>query len=401
MIPILLVDDNPTNLKVLTSNLSGLDYKLLTATTGERALTVAENALPELILLDINLPGISGFEVCEKLKANPLTQAIPIIFLSALDDTASKVKGFEVGGVDYVTKPFQREEVIARVTTQLRISALTKSLEHRNKEIEQQKQEVEEINAEVTASIMYASRIQKAVMPQPSVLQSFFKESFVFFQPRNIVSGDFYWFAQKRNKIFVIMADCTGHGVPGAFVSLLGMNILAQLVEERGITEPASILEELDLEIQRLVNQPLENGDIPRDGMDISVCVFDTSRNTMQYACAGRPVYVLRNQEVLDLRGEKCAIGGEKTETKIFNNNNFALQSNDKIYLFSDGFVDQFGGEENKKLTSKRFQQFILDNQNISISAQKTELEKFFTTWKGNVEQTDDVLVLGIEWQSA
>jgi CheY-like chemotaxis protein/serine/threonine protein phosphatase PrpC len=391
MIPILLVDDNPTNLKVLSANLSGLNYQLLTATTGERALVVAENALPELILLDINLPGISGFEVCTQLKNNPKTAHIPIIFLSALDDTQSKVKGFEVGGVDYVTKPFQREEVIARVQTQLKISTLTKNLEAQNKVLET-------INQELTDSITYASRIQKALMPNHDVIQSYFPESFIFFQPRNIVSGDFYQVFEKRNKIFVIVADCTGHGVPGAFMSLLGMNLIGQIIEERNITETSAILDELDASIQKLVNQPLENGEIPRDGMDIAIMALDRQRNQVQYASAGRPIYFVRNGTLTDLRGDKYAIGGEKTDNKFFTHYTLTdIQPKDRFYLFSDGITDQFGGEENKKITSKRFQQWLTDTHTLPMHSQKEAVSTFFNEWKGNNEQTDDVLVTGIE----
>jgi CheY-like chemotaxis protein len=391
MTPILLVDDNPTNLKVLSANLSGLNYQLLTATTGERALVVAENALPELILLDINLPGISGFEVCTQLKNNPKTAHIPIIFLSALDDTQSKVKGFEVGGVDYVTKPFQREEVIARVQTQLKISTLTKNLEAQNKVLE-------EINKELTDSITYAARIQKALIPNSDVLQSYFSNSFVFFQPRNIVSGDFYQIFEKRNKIFVIVADCTGHGVPGAFMSLLGMNLISQIIEERNITETSAILDELDVNIQKLVNQPQENGEIPRDGMDIAIIALDKQRNQIQYATAGRPIYLLRGETLTDLRGDKYAIGGEKIDKKFFTHYTLNdMQSKDRLYLFSDGITDQFGGEENKKITSKRFQQFLTDTRTLSMQEQKSALTLFFNQWKRENEQTDDVLVLGIE----
>lgn len=391
MIPILLVDDNPTNLKVLSANLSGLNYQLLTATTGERALVVAENALPELILLDINLPGISGFDVCTQLKANPKTAHIPIIFLSALDDTQSKVKGFEVGGVDYVTKPFQREEVIARVQTQLKISTLTKNLEAQNKILET-------VNQEITDSITYAARIQKALMPNPDVLQAYFPQSFVFFQPRNIVSGDFYQVFEKRNKVFVLVADCTGHGVPGAFMSLLGMNLITQIIEERNITETSAILDELDISIQKLVNQPLENGEIPRDGMDIAIIALDKQRNQIQYASAGRPIYLVRNGVLTDLRGDKYAIGGEKTENKFFTHYTLNdIQPKDRFYLFSDGITDQFGGEENKKITSKRFQQWLTDTHTLSMQAQKEALNSFFSEWKKENEQTDDVAVIGIE----
>ncbi len=391
MIPILLVDDNPTNLKVFSANLSGLNYQLLTATTGERALVVAENALPELILLDINMPGISGFQVCTQLKANPKTAHIPIIFLSALDDTQSKVKGFEVGGVDYVTKPFQREEVIARVQTQLKISTLTKNLEAQNKILET-------INQEITDSIMYASRIQKALMPNHDVLQSYFPQSFVFFQPRNIVSGDFYQVFEKRNKVFVLVADCTGHGVPGAFMSLLGMNLISQIIEERNITETSAILEELDANIQKLVNQPLENGEIPQDGMDIAIIALDKQKNQIQYASTGRPIYLVRNALLTDLRGDKYAIGGEKIDKKFFTHYTINdIQPKDRLYLFSDGITDQFGGEENKKITSKRFQQWLTHTHTLPMLAQKEAIITLFNEWKGENEQTDDVIVIGIE----
>lgn len=293
--------------------------------------------------------------------------------------------------MDYVTKPFQREEVIARVQTQLKISTLTKNLETQNKILET-------INQELTDSITYAARIQKALLPNHQLIQSYFAESFMFFQPRNIVSGDFYQVFEKRNKVFIIVADCTGHGVPGAFMSLLGMNLIGQIIEERNITETSAILDELDLSIQKLINQPLENGEIPRDGMDVAIIAYDKQRNQIQYASAGRPIYLVRNGLLTDLRGDKYAIGGEKIDKKFFTHYTINdIQPKDRFYLFSDGITDQFGGEQNKKITSKRFQQWLIDTHTLSMHTQKDKLITFFNEWKGKTEQTDDVIVIGIE----
>ncbi|MCS7087015.1 MAG: response regulator, partial [Bacteroidia bacterium] len=268
MAKILIVDDNPLNIKVLCSALEGKSYQLLTATNGERALVSAERSKPDLILLDINMPGWDGYETCKRLKQNPATASIPVIFLSALDDPESKVKAFHSGGVDYLTKPFNQEEVWVRVDNHLKIAALTAELEAQNQNLSQALEEVRmfqdalfETNQALTDSIKYAQRLQNAVLSDEDEFRQLFPRSFVLHLPKEIVSGDVYYFYRRRHKTIFALADCTGHGVPGAFVSMLVTNLLSRCVEDRGLTEPASILEEIDFELKRLLKR---RGDKPQ-----------------------------------------------------------------------------------------------------------------------------------------
>jgi DNA-binding response OmpR family regulator len=411
---ILIVDDNPTNLKVLATALNSEGYKVLIANNGERALQIAQSAAPDLALLDINMPGMTGFEVCRRLKSSATTQQIPIIFISALDDTQSKIEGFAAGGVDYVTKPFNKEEVFARVRTHLTMRVMAKNLEENIKLIEKHNIELEtalnklqqtqnqlaEINRELLDSITYAARLQETLMPQKEYIKTLFPESFIFFQPRNIVSGDFYWFHKRRNKVFVAAVDCTGHGVPGAFMSILGLNMLNSLVEERGITDPSSILEEMDYEIENKLNQRGQ-GALSKDGMDIALCCFDFRLRTLQFACAMRQMVLISNGSLLELRGDRYPIGGAQYENNHFTNHKQELMPGDVLYLFSDGYTDQFGGEAGhpKKFGIKRFQQLLLDIHTFDMEFQANILQEEFQKWKGSGPQLDDVLIIGLRFR--
>jgi CheY-like chemotaxis protein len=380
---ILIVDDNPTNLKVLTGCLSGHNYKLLTANTGERCLMAAEKELPDLILLDINLPGINGFEVCRRLKANPLLSSIPVIFLSALDDLSSKLEGFASGGLDYITKPFQKDEVVIRVDTQLKIANLTKKLELSIQHMHE--------------SINYAARIQRAVMPPIHSLSQYFPESFVIYEPRDIVSGDFYWWHLRRNLFFLVVADCTGHGVPGAFMSLIGTNALSKFVEEGGVLRPAAIISEIDNEIQTILNQHQEDSEI-KDGMEMVVFAFNLQEGIFNYASAKRPVWLYRNEEIHKLNYDRFPIGGGNLypSKDEFSNYTFEFQSGDTLYLFSDGFTDQFGGPNNKKYTTSQLKNTLAQIQHLPMQQQQEILLSSIHEWQGTNDQTDDRLMIGV-----
>jgi len=400
---LLIVDDNPMNIKVLTETLAHKNYDILTANTGERGLMVAERGQPQLILLDINLPGINGFEACEKLKENPKTSHIPVIFLSALDDTESKVRGFEVGGIDYVTKPFQREEVLARVETQLRIAELNATLEMKNFELQEYIEELKAIQNQLSYtnqlmldSISYAQRIQRSVLPPQGKLQQYFPESFIFFRPKDIVSGDFYQIFAKDEKVMVISGDCTGHGVPGALMTMLGLSALDKLIEERSIESPNQILDLLNTEVQRILKQG-EEGYNAQDGMDVVVACFNKNTNELHFASALRPVLIIKNGEEVLISGDRASIGGFHYKHQPFTLQTIQLEPGDTVYLFSDGYPDQFGGEKSKKYQFKRFKQLIQSLSVQKMSKQFELISEEFDTWRGSNEQTDDVLVIGIK----
>jgi serine phosphatase RsbU (regulator of sigma subunit) len=268
-------------------------------------------------------------------------------------------------------------------------------LEEKNELIAQQKELVEEKNKDITDSINYAKKIQEALLPAKEIKYRLFPDAFVLFQPRDIVSGDFYWFTEKDGKRIIAAVDCTGHGVPGAFMSMIGNAFLNEIVNERGITSPAEILGEL----RHLVIKALKQTGAPgeqKDGMDISLLCLDRDGITAQWAGANNPVWILRGTECIEIKADKRPIGYFRGEGLPFTNQVLSLQKNDSVYLFTDGFADQFGGEKGKKFKYKHFQELLAAIQDKKMPEQEAILQKRFIEWKGDLEQVDDVLIIGI-----
>ncbi len=250
-------------------------------------------------------------------------------------------------------------------------------------------------------SIIYAKRIQDGMMLKEKHLQRIYPESFIYMQPRNIVSGDFYWFTRFNNKTIIAAADCTGHGIPGALMSILGINLLNQIIIEEKNTNPSFILHRLDHKVKKAFSYTSDILDENfkqehNDGMDIALCCIDSNTNVMQFAGAYRPVYYVRDGELNEMRGSRHPIGGSGSEP-LFTNFTLHLQKEDKIYMSSDGFASQFGYLEDKKFSTRRMKDMLLHISNAPFNTQKAELDKVFMDWKLNQEQTDDVLVMGFE----
>lgn len=249
--------------------------------------------------------------------------------------------------------------------------------------------------SEYHSSIIYAKHIQESVLPKQDIFNSVFQKSFVLYQPRDVVSGDLYWFSIKNGKIIISMIDCTGHGVPGALLSMIANNLLNQIINEKNLTCPSNILSELNRGLKRTFNHNT-NGADTHDGMSIAVCSFDLSFKNMIFSGADMPVYILREDKVEKKRGDKYAIG-KLSHGNHFLDNYFDLQPNDRVYLLSDGLFDQFGGPEDRKFMERRFTDLIRSHRNMEINEQGTLINKIFLQWKGKQRQTDDVTVIGIE----
>jgi serine phosphatase RsbU (regulator of sigma subunit) len=272
----------------------------------------------------------------------------------------------------------------------------TSTAVHKEKErINIIKQEIERKHQEIVDSVTYAQRIQEAILPARAEINQAIPHNIIMFKPRDIVSGDFYWFSQKGEESILACVDCTGHGVPGAFMSMIGNTLLNQIVNERDIIQPNLILNELNKEITNALKQDVAGSD-SRDGMDISIIKLNLNTNQLQYAGANRPLYYVRNNELTETKANKVAIGGHmQEEEKNFTNHVFELQQGDTIYLSSDGFADQFSPAD-KKLMTKRFKEIILSIQHLSMPEQEKYLAQFIDEWRGIMEQTDDVLVIGV-----
>jgi ligand-binding sensor domain-containing protein/serine phosphatase RsbU (regulator of sigma subunit) len=268
-----------------------------------------------------------------------------------------------------------------------------------NKEVIEQKSVIEHHNIEIMDSIKYAKNIQEALLPSLSEVTNLFKHCFVLYMPKDIVSGDFYWFAQNGETRFIAAVDCTGHGVPGAFMSIVGNTLLNEIVNEKKITVPGDILLELHKGVKIALNQNAKEFE-RRDGMDITLCAFNSNSNEIQYAGANRPLWIYRknkNYELEVIKATKFPIGGlELEENRVYQNHVVKVDEGDCIYLFSDGYADQFGGPKGKKFMLTNLQRLLLENLNNPMDVQKEKLTNAFLEWKIDAEQVDDVLVIGI-----
>lgn len=245
-------------------------------------------------------------------------------------------------------------------------------------------------NKDITDSILYASRIQNALLPPELPI----KNTFVVFRPRDIVSGDFFWFLSEKEKHWIAAVDCTGHGVPGAFMSIIGYNSLNNIIKELGITKPSEILDRLDDEVANTLHQYHKDNQI-HDGMDIALVCYDTKSRILEYSGAFNPLWIVRKGELIEVRANRFAIGLAPGFEKGFTNHEVAMEPGDSIYMFSDGYADQFGGKDGKKLKIGNFKELILSLQTESMPSQKQILENYFEKWKGENSQVDDVLIIG------
>lgn len=273
-----------------------------------------------------------------------------------------------------------------------------KELETQNNEIVRKKNIIEEKNREITSSIYFAKRIQDSILPTEKYLKKHLPKSTVMFRPKDIVSGDFYFFEQVGDLSIIAAADCTGHGVPGAFMSMVGHDVLEQAVKQQGLTQPSLILNYLSKSINSALRQEGQDSAI-KDGMDIALCTIDHKKMELQYAGAFNPLYHIRNFELSEIKADKFAIGSYFDANKhSFTNHTISLQKGDSVFLFSDGYADQFGGELNKKFKLNRFKSLLIGVSEQEPAWQLEVLNHNFDEWKGSNEQVDDILVIGIKF---
>jgi len=283
------------------------------------------------------------------------------------------------------------------------IQAIVEMLRETNEKVVEQNREIEKVNQNITDSINSAKRIQSAMLPSEKAFEANFVEHFIIYLPRDIVSGDFYWLRKIGKFVVIIAADSTGHGVPGAFVSMMGMAFLNEIVGNSETTQANQVLDQLRDHVKNALNQAGSEHKLS-DGMDIALCVIDVENKILQFSGANNPLFIVRKcsqpaentHELIHLKPDRQPIGAFIKE-QPFTNHNFDLQQNDTLYLFSDGIVDQFGGEYNDKFKSQRFKKLLLEIQNEPLTKQKELILEAYENWKGRLKQVDDIVVLGIK----
>jgi ligand-binding sensor domain-containing protein/serine phosphatase RsbU (regulator of sigma subunit) len=288
-----------------------------------------------------------------------------------------------------------QEEKVKVETAYSEISVQKESLERAYEEINLQKDELQRKSSHITSSINYAKRIQEAILPLKEEIRRALPDSFIMFKPRDIVSGDFYWFARKEDRLLIAAIDCTGHGVPGAFMSMIGNSLLNELVNELNFISPAEILKRLHQGVRKALKQE-DSEDDATDGMDIALCAIDASRRTVEFAGASRPLFYISEGELLEMKPTGNSIGGLLTEGEgVYAQQTIHVTSPTSFYLFTDGYADQFGGVNRRKFMIKNLKQLLLDIQPLAFDQQKATLDSTIENWKGDASQTDDMLIIG------
>lgn len=387
-------------------NYAGNDWALIVSISKDEAFLPLKEIQTQLLWIILSI--LAASIILALVAANIFVR--PIIKLSK---AAEEIAG---GNLNAEIKSYSNDE-IGRLATQLSRASqvlikrlqeqrkLNEKLEDQKNEIQDQKQLLEHANRQVSDSIVYAQRIQRSILPDVAVISKLIKDSFVFYEPKDVVSGDFYWFErvrQGRNEYLIIAcADCTGHGVPGAIMSIMGSNQLTNIIYYQNYIDPNKILARLDKVIKFELQRESDNPN--RDGLEIGICVINLDDLTMEFSGAGIPLHIIKkgSTELITYKSPKHMIGGidgdEKEVSAKLNKETIQLRDGDKIYLASDGYQDQFGGPDDKKFMSKNFKNLLEEISVKPMSEQKNILESSFRGWKKETPQTDDVLVIGVE----
>jgi phosphoserine phosphatase RsbU/P len=424
---ILYVDDEVDNLIIFKAAFRRY-YDVHTASSAREGMDILKTHDIQVLITDQRMPEITGVEFLENVISD-YPETVRMI-LTGFSDVEAIIQAINKGRVyQYITKPWDTDELkitidnalesyrlknenrkliqdLKEVNQRLEDYAmdLEKKVEERTAEIKHQKEIIEKKNEDITASINYAKHIQRVVLPEQGKIASSFKDSFILFKPRDIVSGDFYWFQEKqtpegKEKAIITAVDCTGHGVPGAFMSLIANEILNELVIEKNITEPDRILNELHKSVRKVLKQDQSDN---RDGMDMSLCVIDKENKTVEFAGAKNSLIYVQNQEINTLKGDKFPIGGlQHGVERIFSKQDLSYASAPMCcYILSDGYQDQFGGTDNRKFHRQSLKELLFKNHQLPMQAQKKILEDTLDEWmrKGTPDeehQIDDILIIG------
>jgi serine phosphatase RsbU (regulator of sigma subunit) len=357
-----------------------------------------ENFQPARYFLFANLFLILGIAVNYALKEYSLGKH------SLELGVTLQILTFSIGLSERINLLKKSKEVAQRrIIDQLRENAglkdkvnreLESKVQERTQEIQTQKEHIEKQNKEIKYSFDYAKKIQNTVLPQHDVFDNLFGEHFIFFKPKDIVSGDFYWISQSDHRIVLTAADCTGHGVPGSLMSMLGITMLHEIVNEKNVMHSEEILNQLRLSIARTLKQEGKIGE-QKDGIDMALMIYDTKTRLMEFSGANNPLYIIRNGEMLEYKGNNMPVAFYE-KMSDFTRYTIEMKQGDRVYMFTDGFPDQFGGPQGKKFKYRPFKDLLLEVHERPMEEQQRILSLIFDEWKGDLSQIDDVLVIGL-----
>ncbi|HZY24919.1 MAG TPA: response regulator [Bacteroidales bacterium] len=448
---ILVVEDSATQAARIKFLLESYNYKVEISENGQKALEWLSKHTPSLVISDIVMPEMNGFELCNKIKSDERTENTPVILLTSLSDPEEVIEGLSCGADSFITKPFNKDYLISNIeklitekanpdskidnvgieinyngkkrlirTGQQRAVKLLLSIYegaiHQNNELIQTRDELKLLNErledlvgektkdleiiefknnQIKSSIDYACTIQAALMKASENISDFFPGSFCITLPRDIVSGDFYWCVKINDKTLIGVFDCTGHGIPGAFMSILGVTLLKEIVIREGIEDPALVFNHMRRKVVESLGQKGLISEV-NVGMNGSLISYDPMQNNLVYAGAYNTIYLIRDDQLIELRGDKMPLSHHLI-MKDFSSHEVKIRKNDCVYLFTDGYMDQFGGQMLKKFGYRRFRDLLLKIHKRPFESQKEALINEFRIWRKYEDQVDDITIVGLK----
>ncbi len=448
---ILVVEDSATQADRIRYLLESINYKVEVSENGKIALEWLSKNTPFLVISDIVMPEMNGFELCNKIKSDERTENTPVILLTSLSDPEEVIEGLSCGADGFITKPYNKDYLISNIeklinekvnpdfkkdnvgieinyngkkrlirTGQQRAVKLLLSIYegaiHQNNELIQTRDElrllnerledlvgektkdleiIEYKNNQIKSSIDYACTIQAALMKASENISDFFPGSFCITLPKDIVSGDFYSCVKINGRILIGVFDCTGHGIAGAFMSILGVTLLKEIVIRDGIEDPALIFNRMRSKVVDSLGQKGLISEV-NVGMNGSLISYDPATSNLVYAGAYNPIYLIRDDRLVELRGNRMPLSHHLI-MKDFESKEVKIRKNDCVYLFTDGYMDQFGGQMLKKFGYRRFRDLLLKIHKKPFESQKEALLNEFTIWKEHEDQVDDITIVGLK----
>jgi serine phosphatase RsbU (regulator of sigma subunit) len=405
---ILYIDEDKQNLEGFKSAFHQ-DYHIHTATSGRAGFKILDRLTIQLVITDQRMSDMSGIEFMEKMIIE-YPDCMRMI-LTEVSDKDSFMEAINLGNIyRYVAKPWDKEDLRQSIDGAMEVynlkiqnRNLINYLEDAKRNLEQKvlerTREIEQQRLNMTDSIHYASRIQTALMQPSEELERLIPSHFVVNKPKDIVSGDYYWVANKGERLIIAVADCTGHGVPGAFMSILGINLLNEIVSNLETPQANEILNELREQVIKALGQTGQK-DEAKEGMEMALCVVDFKQRKVQFSGAFRPMFLISDGELSVVRGDRMPIGLYEDEKKSFTNKEIPFKEKDIIYLFTDGYVDQIGGLDRKTFKTIRFKTLLKEICHKPMKEQQSILREEHEIWRAGQEQIDDILVMGVELSS-
>lgn len=399
---ILSIDDSPINNKLIEAYFRK-DYSIISKDGGQEALKWLEENLPDVILLDVMMPVMDGMDVLDKLQENERLKEIPVIMVTAKTEMETIKAALTRGALDYVKKPIDFTELQSKIMIAFQMN--------------QQKQEISKYKSyfDIHQGMIHAQRIQRSILPDTEHFKRMFPKSFIINLPKHIVSGDFYWINQNFQQKNIGVFDCTGHGVPAAMLTMMGQMELHTIFENGSNVKAGQVFSKLSQKFSRLLNTSSDTF-TQYDGMDGALLSIKSQENIIEYVGAKRPLVIIRkdirqlkiDQSLLDAKianedfslfeipADRFSIGKE-SELSEFQTKTITTIPGDRLFIFSDGITDQLGGSQTKRLKKKEFYNKLINLQSKSINLQKSDFFNWLDEWKENNEQTDDILMVGIE----